>query len=120
MKSEIVFSGKYNYVNRILEINSLNDAKYYIFVITISNMLRNDCANNDLVSIVHSDENAQEIRIKAANACIKGVDFEKFMIHSSGEFYYLADNINKNTNKLYEGKYIFHIKDNINVTIINE
>lgn len=118
MKSEIVFSGDYNYINQILEINSLSDAEYYIFIIVTSGMLRGDWKKNDLVSIIHTHEKTQEVRLRAINAYSKDYDFEKFMSAFAGEFYYLANNIHKNISKLYEGKYVFHVKDNVNVTVI--
>ena len=54
MKTEIVFSGKYNHINKILEINNLSDAKYYIFIVVTSDMCKSDCSRGDLTNVVHS------------------------------------------------------------------
>lgn len=119
MKTEIVFSGKYNHINKILEINNLSDAKYYIFIVVTSDMCKCDCSRGDLINVVHSYTALIDIQIKAINAYAKGYEFAEFMDDASGEFYYLANNIDKNTSKLYTGKYVFHIQDDIDITISN-
>lgn len=108
-------------LNRIPEICNLSDAKYYVFIVLLSEMKDDEkCRSNHLDIVKHDNEYIEEAQRITINMYRRGEDFNYFKDHTPYQFSYLARNVDMYLVQTGEDEYELKIPNNITLNIRTE
>lgn len=107
-------------LNRITEIKNLSDAKYYVFILLLSEMKRDrDLRSNYLNLVIHDVDEIEECQKSLINVYSSGVAFdniERGVIPY--RFLYMAEYVNKYVVEVEQDCYKLELpKDSITIKV---
>lgn len=104
-------------LNRIVEVNSLSDAKYYAFILILSDMKQDrEYRRNHLDLVLYDGYDIEEVQHTTMNLFSRGNPFKNFIeYYCPCDFVYIAKYIDKYMIKAEEGQYKLEIPYNIDV-----
>lgn len=112
---------EYHSLNRILEIRNLSDAKYYVFILLLSEM-KDDAAlrSNHLDIVQHAPNIIDSAKRITMDIYGLGKDFEYLKNNGPHSFRYLAKNVDTYLVQVSDDEYELRIPHNITILINKE
>lgn len=112
---------EYHSLNRIPEIRNLSDAKYYVFILLLSEMEKDAVLKSNHLDIVqHAPDIIQSAKRITMDIYGLDKDFEYLKNNGPRSFRYLAKNIDTYLIQVGDDKYELKIPHNITVLIRKE
>ena len=103
-------------LNRIVEVNNLSDAKYYAFILILSDMKQDrEYRRNHLDLVLYDGYDIEEVQHTTMNLFSRGNPFKNFIEYCPCDFVYIAKYIDKYMIEVEKGQYKLEIPYNIDV-----